>query len=276
MGRGAVPRERRWAVEGAGNPFVAPLVAELLDEGERAFDVPPSLTSRYRSRGGRKKNDLVDAENAARALIANPRLPAYRPRPYQRELKELTRNRSRLAEQLKANRMALKGLPEGSACRGALERVVACLAEEAKTSLEKAMTSLVERAVPEILEIRGVGGVLGATILAEVGDVSRFEKESRFTAYCGAAPVDRGSGKRNSRVAVNPGGNRTMNRVVHLVAQVRLRTEERSKQRLFARKRAEGKTLREAWRVLKTYVARELYRKLKAIDKSRDLGSLAA
>jgi transposase len=66
---------RRWAVEGAGNHFIAAFVAELLAGSESAFSIPPSLTSQYRARRGRKKSDVIDAENVARALLANPKLP---------------------------------------------------------------------------------------------------------------------------------------------------------------------------------------------------------
>jgi transposase len=108
--------------------------------------------------------------------------------------------------------------------------------------------------------------VLGATILAEVGEVSRFASVDKFASYCGG-PIERSSGKK-SRASVNSGGNRTMNYVVHMIAQVRLRTDERSKA-LVERKQREGKTLRAALRVLKTYIARELYRRLRAMHRDR-------
>lgn len=275
--------ESRWAVEGAGNPFVAPLVAELLARGEHVTDIPPSLTSQYRSRRGSKKNDRVDAQNTARALLANPHLPTYAPGPDQRRLQVLTRNRSRLADDLKANRMALKALPlidegdEGSQPdqpRAILEELTAYLAQQIKR-LDALLGELLEEICPEVLELRGVGAVLGATILAEVGDVCRFQKEGAFASYCGAAPVSRGSGKNNSRVAVNSGGNRRMNYVLHMMAQVRLRTDPPSRE-LFERKQREGKTKRAALRVLKTYIARELYRTLKAIQRSRQMATLTA
>ena len=54
----AVPfARRRWAIEGAGNHFVAVLVGQLLERSEIVYSVPPSLTSQYRARRGRKKND---------------------------------------------------------------------------------------------------------------------------------------------------------------------------------------------------------------------------
>ena len=66
-----------------------------------------------------------------------------------------------------------------------------------------------------------------------------------------------------------------MNYVVHMMAQVRLRCDPRSKE-LFERKQREGKTKRAALRVLKTYIARELYRKLKAFEENRESLAIGA
>lgn len=265
--------ERQWAIEGADNPFVAPLVARLLDKEEKVTNVTPSLTSQYRARVGSKKNDTVDATNVARALLANPELPPYSSGLRQRELKEITRTRRRLSRDLKATRMSLKALPEDTRARSSLERVEAVLAEEVR-ELDKLAQQLVKELAPEILEVQGIREVLGSTILAEVGDIGRFTRESKFVSYCGAAPVERSSGK-SKKVRVNTGGNRTMNYVLHMIAQIRLRLDPRSKE-LVERKVSEGKTKREALRVLKTYIARELYRILKAIYQERNLSAICS
>ncbi len=97
---------RRGAVEGAGNHFIAAFVAELLAGSEFVFSIPASLTSQYRARRGRKKSDVIDAENVARALLANHKLPELHAVDHQRELQELTRTQRRLSEQLKASRAA--------------------------------------------------------------------------------------------------------------------------------------------------------------------------
>jgi len=60
---------RRWAIEGAGNRFVAQFVKELLAKGETIYPIAPSLTSQYRCRRGTKKNDQVDAANVARVYL---------------------------------------------------------------------------------------------------------------------------------------------------------------------------------------------------------------
>lgn len=265
--------ERAWAVEGATNPFISGWVADLLTTGERVYSISPSLTSLYRSKETKSKNDEIDALNCARALLANPELPTHDPPEKQRDLQRLSRTRKRLADDLKANRMAATELEEGSALKEVLVKLIRDL-EEGIKRIEKIMGSLLKEVMPEVLGIVGVGKVLGATILAEVGDPDRFRTEDSFASYCGAAPIDRSSGK-NRRVRVNAGGNRTMNWVMHIISQVRLRIDPRSKE-LVERKQREGKTKREAIRVLKTYIAREIYRTLKRIHERRRFLALDA
>lgn len=271
--------ERRWAIEGATNPFIAAWAGALAGEGEDLFSIPPSLTSQYRSRRGAKKNDETDAINAARALLANPELPAHFPNPLQRRLQQITRNRRRVAGDLKAHRMALAALsaPESGAHeeRQILQDIVLLLTRQLGR-LDALIGSLLKECMPELLEVRGVGEVFGATILAEVGDIDRFRNEDSFASYCGAAPVSRGSGKRDSRVGVNSGGNRRMNHALHVMALVRLRSDGGRSRALVERKVREGKTMREALRVLKTYIARELYRTLRTIPRSGRMAALTA
>jgi len=118
---------RRWAIEGAGNRFVAQFVNELLAKEEAIYPIPPSLTSQYRSRRGAKKNDQVDAANVARALLANPQLPRLQYSDQQRELQELSRAQRRLSEQLTSNRSALSEFPEQSPVHAVIEEVIRTL-----------------------------------------------------------------------------------------------------------------------------------------------------
>ncbi len=252
--------EHRWAVEGAANRFILPFVCELLKQGETVHHIPPNLTSQYRARLSRKKNDVVDASNAARALLANPELPAFRPSEGQREFQDLTRTQRRLSEQLKANRMALQALDPSSSARSALTQVIHVL-EEQLAELSEQMKTLVKTLAPALLELLGVGPVVASVILGEVGTIERFANEGQFASYCGAAPIERGSGK-NSRMQLNHGGNRRLNWALHIVALTRSRCDERTKA-LLAKLKARGKTQRASLRILKTYIARELFRHLK-------------
>jgi transposase len=249
---------RRWAIEGAGNRFIVTFVKQLLMRGEAVYSICPNLTSQYRSRRGRKKNDLVDAANVARALLANPGLPCLREMDSQRQLQDLSRAQRRLSEQLKSNRGALREMTEDSPVREILKQVITTLVVQLR-ELDRQLRKAVSAVMPCLLDLPGVGAVIAGTLLAEVGDPGRFPSEDHFASYCGAAPVERGSGQ-NARMQINPGGNRRLNWALHVIAIVRLRVDGgRSKQ--FVQKAINnGKSQRAALRLLKTYIARELFR----------------
>ena len=251
----------RWAIEGAGNHFIAPFVNQLLEKGEGVYSIPPSLTSQYRARRGRKKNDVVDAENVARALLANPQLAPLHSPKQQRELQELTRAQRRLSEQLKANRVALQELMAESPVREILQQVIATLLEQLGL-LERQIRAAVNTVMPSLLDLPGVGPIVAGIVLAETGDPGRFASPHHFASYCGAAPVERGSGQ-NRRMQINPGGNRRLNWALHIVAMVRLRIDGGRSKRFRDKLLKRGKTKRSALRLLKTYIARELFRVLR-------------
>jgi len=151
---------RVWAIEGASNPFVSSWVSELLAAGEEVVNIPPSMTSQYRCRHSRKKNDLVDAHNAARALLANPELPPYAPPAQQRRLQVLSRTRRRLAVQLKANgpQGHARGVRRGArGAKGDRRELPLGAAHEVRG----AHVPHTQEERPEILAIRGEGPVLG-------------------------------------------------------------------------------------------------------------------
>jgi transposase len=252
---------RRWAIEGAGNRFVAQFVNELLAQGETIYSVAPSLTSQYRCRRGTKKNDQVDAANVARALLANPQLPSLQHSDRQRELQELSRAQRRLAEQLRSNRSALGELSQHSPVRTVLEEVIRTLILQLK-ELEKQLRSIVRTVMPALLELSGVGAIVAGTLLAEVGNPQRFPTADHFASYCGAAPVERGSGQ-NSRMQVNPGGNRRLNWALHIIALVRLRMDGGRSRQFMAKQADHGKTKRAALRLMKTYIAREIFKTIR-------------
>jgi transposase len=257
---------RRWAIEGAGNHFISQFVVELLANGEVVYPIAPSLTSQYRCRRGRKKNDEVDAANVARALLANPKLPPLHHSSSQRELQELSRAQRRLSEQLKANRSALCELAEHSPVRTVLDEVIRTLTRQLR-ELEKQLRSIVHKIMPCLLELPGVGAIVGGTLLAEVGDPRRFSTANHFASYCGAAPIERGSGQ-HSRMQINPGGNRRLNWALHIIALVRIRMDAGSSKQFISQRVQQGKTKRAALRLLKTYIAREIFN---AMSHSSDL-----
>lgn len=247
--------ERHWAIEGAGNAFAHGFVTRLITAGEAITNISPNLTAQYRSRRGRKKTDAIDAANAARAFLANPDLAPYQQTERQRELQELSRTYQRLSSQLKAHRLSLQGCRTEVVAQ-AVQQVIKAL-ETALSQLKHRMEVLVREVMPELLAVYGVGPILAAVLLAETGDVTRFRTRDQFVSFGGCAPVARESGKQQ-QVRVNTRGNRRINWAVYLIVRTRLSADEAT--RAYMRKKlAEGKTKREAWRCLKTLVARELY-----------------
>ena len=112
------------------------------------------------------------------------------------------------------------------------------------------------------MDLRGVGPVVAARTLADVGDVARFADRNRFASWTGTAPLDASSGEQN-RHRLSRAGNRRMNHMIHIAAisQLRLDTDGRA---YYRRKRAEGKKPLEAIRCLKRRISDAIYRQLVA------------
>ena len=91
--------------------------------------------------------------------------------------------------------------------------------------------------------------LVAARFIAEVVDVRRYPDRNAFAAANGTAPPPASSG-RTLRHRFNPGGNGQLNRALYTIAitQIRGDTEGRA---YYERKRAAGKTRREALRCLK-------------------------
>lgn len=112
-----------------------------------------------------------------------------------------------------------------------------------------------------LMQICGVGPVVAATILGEVGDVLRFRSKAAFAMFCGVAPIPASSGK-TSRHRLNRGGNRDLNRALYHVAIVQSRS---GRGRDYVQKKiAEGKSFKEAIRCLKRQLANAVYAQLVA------------
>jgi len=96
--------------------------------------------------------------------------------------------------------------------------------------------------------------------VAETGDVRRFRSSDAFAALAGAAPIPASSGQ-TARMRLNRGGNRQLNRALHTIALSQA-SHYPPAIAYIARKRAEGKTRREAIRCLKRQLVRTVFRLL--------------
>lgn len=114
-----------------------------------------------------------------------------------------------------------------------------------------------------------IGVVSAAELVAEVGDPTRFRSEGAFARWSGVAPVASSSGEgseepRHHRLDLL--GNRTVNRILYVMSVTRARHDDAGKAFL-ARKRAEGKTGKEARRAHKRQLANRVIRRMWADHK---------
>jgi transposase len=126
--------------------------------------------------------------------------------------------------------------------------------------LNRALDVATAAAAPPVLfDEVGVGAVVAAPLIVVAGtDPHRFDSDSSFAAACGVSAVDASSGKQ-IRHRLNRGGDRQANAALYRIVIVRLRYHQPTKHYM-ARRLAEGKTKRETIRMLKRYVARDIYK----------------
>ncbi|WP_460521514.1 transposase, partial [Humibacter antri] len=106
----------------------------------------------------------------------------------------------------------------------------------------------------------GVGPVTAAVFLTAYSHPGRVRDEAAFAALAGASPIPASSGN-TTRYRLNRNGDRQLNSALDVVARVRLSNDPDT--RAYKQRRlAEGKTAREIRRILKRYIARQIYRTL--------------
>jgi transposase len=141
-----------------------------------------------------------------------------------------------------------------------LGRRVLALDEE-KARIDALLTMLVTQTAPRLLELSGVGVDTAAALLVTAGDnPGRLRSEAAWVHLCGTAPIPASSGK-VTRYRLTRGGDRQANCALWGIVITRLRNDPRT-QACMARRRAEGRSKPEVIRVLKRYVAREVYHRL--------------
>ena len=100
--------------------------------------------------------------------------------------------------------------------------------------------------------------MIAAKILARSGAVSRFRSESAFASYCGVAPIEVSSGD-VERHRLSRAGDRQLNYALHVMAMAQIKRATPGRD-YYQRKRAAGKTHKEAMRCLKRRLADVVYR----------------
>jgi transposase len=271
-------------VEGTGS-YGYRLARHLTDQGIKVVEVNRPDRARRRRKG---KNDPVDAEAAARAVLAGDAHAVPKDRNGAvGELRALMvarrsaiKARTQATNQIRALlvdgddelRSRLRGLRKAHLARACTQLVPAAglrlaldslgrrwlALDEEITALDAAIATTLRRTAPRLLERHSVGVQTAAQLLITAGDnPDRLHSEAAFAAMCGASPVEASSGK-TIRHRLNRGGDRAANSALWTIANNRLMHDPRS--RTYAAKRtAMGNSRKEILRCLKRAIARELY-----------------
>ncbi len=309
--KGGHERLHRWAAQlGAeeccfgleGSGWLAHGLARfLLERGEDVRDVRGGLTERERRRlRGAGKSDPRDALAIAR-VTAREELPPVRIDRASRELKvlcdyrwQLLCERTRAANRLHGDLVSLRpgyerrvpmltSAPRLEQAERLLAGDTSAHAEVARRRIERirALDTEVKEITGQIraqvratrtglVELVGVSDLIAARIIGEVGDVERIATKDRFARLNGTAPIPASSGQ-TQRHRLDKGGNRRLNHALHMMALTQARMDPRARAYV-ERKRAEGKTYRDAIRALKRHLSDVVYRQLRA-DASRATAS---
>jgi transposase len=309
--RAGYARLQRWArelgeqidfgVEGSGS-YGAGLVSQLRRGGHRVLEVNrPDRRIRHL----RGKNDTIDAEAAARAVLsgaatavpktANGTVEMIRQLKIAKDTAVKARSQAiitlktiivsapaelreklerlgdkALLEECRQLRYESMSGPADAACytlRALAERHHA-LDHEVRLH-DRILATLTDRAAPALTSLFGVGEDSAAELLLVVGDnPERIRSNGALAKLCGACPIPASSGK-TSRHRLNRGGHRQANAALHRILVVRMRFHEPTIAYV-NRRTAEGKTKKEILRCLKRLLIREIYQIIVAPYKTNE------
>lgn len=136
------------------------------------------------------------------------------------------------------------------------------------------MTHLIQQSPAKVLLDKiGVGPVTAAVVITAWSHEGRLRDEAAFASLAGVNPIPASSGN-TVRHRLNRGGDRRLNRALHMAVITRMAHDPET--RVYVeRRRAEGRTTREIRRILKRYLARQLFRLLNATAMRQPAGSPA-
>jgi len=284
--------ERIWAVEGCQG-IGRHLANRLLADGEQVVDVPPKLSARIRvfATGQGRKTDATDAHSVALAATRMGRLRPVADNAQLAVLRILADRRRSLGEDhtrmvCQLHHLLLELIPGGAkkdlsaaqakallakvrprdAAGKARRRVAAELISDLeriyqrKKAANKELRDLLKATGSTLTRLHGIGPSGAARLLVEVADITRFPSKAHFASWDGTAPIDASSGDQ-VRHRLSRAGNRQVNRALHIMAVVQLRTPTEGRA-YYDHKVAAGKTPMEAMRALKRRLSDIVYHQM--------------
>jgi transposase len=122
------------------------------------------------------------------------------------------------------------------------------------------LATIVNELAPGLTSRPGIGPVSAAQAIVSFSHAGRCRHEAAFARLAGTSPLQASSGQ-ITRHRLSRGGDRALNRAIHVIAGTRMRCDPATIGYV-TRRRAQGKTDREIRRCLKRYITRQLYRTL--------------
>jgi len=285
--------ERVWAIEDCRG-VSRRLEQTLIAAGERVVRVAPHRMGVSR-RGERQpgKSDEIDSLAIARAVVKDgvERFPAAFLDEQAMEIRllsdhrhDLVAERTRAQNRLRWHLVSLDPELEASLKRGALsdsrqldriDRRLRRPGQGARTrvardqvsqirsltrqinTLKDELLALIKAHRPQLLAEIGCGPLTAAILIGRTAGAERFQTDASFALQSGTAPIKCSSGQRDQH-RLNRGGDRQLNRALHMIAITRAQHHPETREYL-ARKRAEGQTSKGALRCLKRHLARRFH-----------------
>jgi len=100
--------------------------------------------------------------------------------------------------------------------------------------LEQMITTLAaqDERVPLLVQLAGISVIASMTILAAIGDISRFPEDKKLVGYAGLGAKVHESGKRNRRGRITKAGRRDLRTIMVQAAQTAVRSDPHWKNEL--------------------------------------------
>jgi len=285
---------RTWAVEGAGGLGYL-LAQQLVAAGECVVDVQPKLAARVRllATGASNKNDPNDARSVAvaalRSTVAEVRAEDHAAvmKVWAKRHRDLSRQHNRVACRLhsvlcelvpggiageispaQATRLLEELEPVGAVAAARHELAMELVADLIRLDTQRRdarrrIAAAVTASQTTLTELFGVGPIIAATVIGDVGDIARFPSRDHFAAYNGTAPIEVSSGGRRKVFRLSRRGNRRLNHVIHMAAVTQIRFRHTAGRAYYDRKIAEGHSGKEAIRALKRRISDAIYARLR-------------
>lgn len=149
---------------------------------------------------------------------------------------------------------------------GRLARRIEALKTELRANEKQMVVLLKSSPAAPLLDETGVGPVTAAVVLCAWSHPGRVRSAAAFTSLAGVNPIPASSGN-TTHDRLNRGGDRRLNRALHMAVITRMTHDPDSKTYLERRTKEnpKSKSKRDVRRCLKRYLARHLYRRLNAL-----------